>query len=104
MSFHGRSLFLFKGSESSDNQDNPESNNRRSSGGNEGGGGGDDNKPPGGDWWKNLRDINPQGFAIGVALAALGALLLMNASGMESSEINWQEFRTKYLERGEVRF
>lgn len=91
-----------KGSESSDNQDNPESNNRRSSGGNEGGGGGDDNKPPGGDWWKNLRDINPQGFAIGVALAALGALLLMNASGMESSEINWQEFRTKYLERGEV--
>ena len=26
----------------------------------------------------------------------------MNAAGMESREINWQEFRTKYLERGEV--
>jgi len=28
----------------------------------------------------------------------------MNTAGIESREINWQEFRTKYLERGEVRF
>lgn len=89
-----------KGSESSGNG-NSESNNRGSSGGDSGEGGGD-NKPPGGDWWKNFREINPQGFAIGVALAAVGALLFMNAAGMESREINWQEFRTKYLERGEV--
>ena len=91
------------GSSESSNDENPESNNGRSSGGDDGeGGGGGDNNPPGGDWWKNFREINPQGFAIGVALAAVGALLLMNASGMESREINWQEFRTKYLERGEV--
>ena len=88
-------------SDSSSDHDNSESNTRRSPGGNSEGGG-DDNKPPGGDWWRNFRDINPQGFAIGVALAAVGALILMNASRMESSEINWQEFRTKYLERGEV--
>lgn len=90
-----------KDSDSSSDHDNSESNTRRSPGGNSEGGG-DDNKPPGGDWWRNFRDINPQGFAIGVALAAVGALILMNASRMESSEINWQEFRTKYLERGEV--
>lgn len=94
-------LFILLGSAESNNNENSESNNGGSSGGDDGGGGGD-NKPPGGDWWKNFREINPQGFAIGVAVAAVGALLLMNASGMESREINWQEFRTKYLERGEV--
>ncbi|CAH3026714.1 unnamed protein product [Porites evermanni] len=90
-----------KGSDAGSNE-NFHSNNRGSSGGDSGGGGEGDNKPPGGDWWKNFREINPQGFAIGVALAAVGALLFMNAAGMESREINWQEFRTKYLERGEV--
>lgn len=95
-------IFFPLGSKSSDNE-NSESNNRRSSGDDSGGGGGGDgNKPPGGDWWKNFRDINPQGLAIGVAVAAVGALLFMNATGMESREINWQEFRTKFLERGEV--
>ena len=89
-------------SKSSDNE-NYESNNRRSSGGDSGGGGeGDDNKPPGGDWWKHFREINPQGLAMGVAVAAVGALLFMNTTGKESREINWQEFRTKFLERGEV--
>ena len=92
---------LISGSDASSNE-NFHSNNRGSSGGDSGGGGEGDNKPPGGDWWKNFREINPQGFAIGVALAAVGALLFMNAAGMESREINWQEFRTKYLERGEV--
>ncbi|XP_073233396.1 mitochondrial inner membrane m-AAA protease component AFG3L2-like isoform X2 [Porites lutea] len=91
-----------KGSDAGSNE-NFHSNNRGSSGGDSGGGGEGDNKPPGGDWWKNFREINPQGFAIGVALAAVGALLFMNAAGMESREINWQEFRTKYLERGESR-
>ena len=94
-------LMLISGSDASSNE-NFHSNNRGSSGGDSGGGGEGDNKPPGGDWWKNFREINPQGFAIGVALAAVGALLFMNAAGMESREINWQEFRTKYLERGEV--
>lgn len=92
---------LISGSDAGSNE-NFHSNNRGSSGGDSGGGGEGDNKPPGGDWWKNFREINPQGFAIGVALAAVGALLFMNAAGMESREINWQEFRTKYLERGEV--
>lgn len=87
----------------SSNKENSESNNRGSSGDdNGGGGGGGDNKPPGGDWWKNFREFNPQGFAVGLALAAVGALLFFNSAGMESREINWQEFRTKYLERGEV--
>ena len=75
---------------------------RESSGGGDSGGGGSSGKPPGDDWWKNLFD-NPQQIAIAVALAGSAALLLM-LSGIETREINWQEFRTKYLERGEVRF
>lgn len=74
---------------------------RESSGGGDGGGGGSSGKPPGDDWWKNLFD-NPQQIVIAAALAGAAALFLM-FSGMEMREINWQEFRTKYLERGEVR-
>lgn len=73
---------------------------RESSGGGDGGGGGSSGKPPGDDWWKNLFD-NPQQIVIAAALAGAAALFLM-FSGMEMREINWQEFRTKYLERGEV--
>ena len=97
-------MFIYLLLSDSSNNENSESHNRGSSGGDSGGEeGGGDNRPPGGDWWKNFREINPQSFAIGVALAAVGALLFMNTAGIESREINWQEFRTKYLERGEVR-
>lgn len=75
---------------------------RESSGGGDSGGGGSSGKPPGDDWWKNLFE-NPQQIVIAAALAGATALFLL-FSGIETREINWQEFRTKYLERGEVRF
>ncbi len=52
------------------------------------------------DWWKEIMD-NQQSILIGLAVAAgAGWLLFGNAPSVR--EINWQEFRTNYLERGEV--
>lgn len=52
------------------------------------------------DWWKEIMD-NQQTILIGLAVAAgAGWLLFGNTSSVK--EINWQEFRTNYLERGEV--
>ena len=94
---------LFFDLTASDSNKNKNSEGKReSSGGGDGGGGGSSGKPPGDDWWKSLFD-NPQQIAIAAALAGAGALFLL-FSGIETREINWQEFRTKYLERGEVRF
>ena len=92
--------FLCSTGPESSNNENSEADKRESSGGGDGGGGGGSGKPPGDDWWKNLFD-NPQQVVLAVALATGAALFLM-FSGMETREINWQEFRTKYLERGEV--
>ena len=93
-------LFFDLAAPESSNREKSEADKRESSGGGDGGGGGSSGKPPGDDWWKNLFD-NPQQIVIAVAIAAGAALFLM-FSGMETREINWQEFRTKYLERGEV--
>lgn len=79
-------------------------NKREASGGDDGGGGGggSSGKPPGDDWWKTLFENNPQALIGGAVAAVLALLFLM--SERDTREINWQEFRTKYLERGEVRF
>ena len=63
-----------------------------------GGGGG---KKGGKEWWQYWME-NPQNqlwLAIGVSVGAAWMLL---SSGQQSREINWQEFRTSYLEKGEV--
>ena len=94
---------LFSDLTASDSSKKENSGGRReSSGGGDSEGGGSGGKPPGDDWWKNLFD-NPQQIAIAAALAGAAGLFLL-LSGIETREINWQEFRTKYLERGEVRF
>ena len=92
-------FFDLTASDSSKNEDSE--GKRESSEGDDGGGGGSSGKPPGGDWWKNLFD-NPQQILIAAAFTGAAALFLL-FSGIETREINWQEFRTKYLERGEVR-
>lgn len=73
---------------------------KESEGDDGGGGGGSSGKPPGDDWWKNLIENNPQALIGGAVAAVLALLFLM--SERDTREINWQEFRTKYLERGEV--
>lgn len=69
-----------------------------------GGGGG----PPGGkkpgegkEWWRDIYE-NPQQYIwLGVAVG-VGAGWLLLSSGGYSREINWQEFRTNYLAKGDV--
>ena len=65
------------------------------------GGGGGGGKKGGKEWWQYWME-NPQNqlwLAIGVSVGAAWMLL---SSGQQSREINWQEFRTSYLEKGEV--
>ena len=80
------------------NGGNSESSNKGPSGGNSSGG--SSGKPPGSEWWRDLLE-NQQQVLIALALAAGMAFLLLK-SGKENREINWQEFRTNYLEKGEV--
>jgi hypothetical protein len=71
--------------------------------GNSGGNGGTPKKPPGNgkEWWRDIYE-NPQQYLwLGIA-ASVGAGWLMLSSGSYSHEINWQEFRTNYLAKGEV--
>lgn len=71
--------------------------------GNSGGSGGAPKKPPGSgkEWWRDIYE-NPQQYLwLGIA-AGVGAGWLMLSSGSYSREINWQEFRTNYLAKGEV--
>ena len=68
-------------------------------GGNSGGAGGS-SKGPQKDWWNQLFE-NQQQIWIAVACAAAAGLLLFS-SGNQTREINWQEFRTNYLGKGEV--
>lgn len=87
----------------SSKEKNSNVNKKEASGGDDGGGeggGGNSGKPPGDDWWKNLFENNPQALIGGAVAAVLALLFLM--SERDTREINWQEFRTKYLERGEV--
>ncbi|PFX27319.1 AFG3-like protein 2 [Stylophora pistillata] len=87
----------------SSEEKNSNVNKKEASGGDDGGGvggGGSSGKPPGDDWWKNLFENNPQALIGGAVAAVLALLFLM--SERDTREINWQEFRTKYLERGEV--
>ena len=97
-------LLLFFHVESSSNSqgDNgsgpgkPSGSPSSSSGGGWGGG-----KKGGKEWWQYWME-NPQNqlwLAIGVSVGAAWMLL---SSGQQSREINWQEFRTSYLEKGEV--
>ena len=71
--------------------------------GNSGGNGGTPKKPPGNgkEWWRDIYE-NPQQYLwLGIA-ASVGAGWLILSSGGYSREINWQEFRTNYLAKGEV--
>ena len=72
---------------------------------NSGGSGGAPKKPPGNgkEWWRDIYE-NPQQYMwLGIA-ASVGAGWLMLSSTGYSREINWQEFRTNYLAKGEVIF
>jgi len=48
-------------------------------------------------------DIDPQnwGIYVSIALAVAGTYYLTRSAG-QPRQISWQEFRTRYLERGEV--
>lgn len=73
----------------------------QSSGG--GGGGSSGGKKPGDgkEWWRDAYE-NPQQYIwLGVAVG-VGTGWLLLSSGGYSREINWQEFRTNYLAKGEV--
>ena len=64
-----------------------------------GGSSGGDGKG-GKDWWKEILE-NQQNLLIGIAaLAGAGYFLLGGPNS--SREINWQEFRVNYLDRGDV--
>ena len=53
------------------------------------------------EWWRDIYD-NPQQYIwLGVAVG-VGAGWLLISNGGYSREINWQEFRTNYLAKGEV--
>ena len=52
------------------------------------------------DWWKELLD-NQQSILISIAVAAGAGYFLLGGSS-STKEINWQEFRTNYLDRGDV--
>lgn len=74
-----------------------------SSGGKDGNSGGSPKKPEGNgsEWWRDIYE-NPQQYLwLGIAVS-VGAGWLMLSSGGYSKEINWQEFRTNYLAKGEV--
>jgi AFG3 family protein len=76
----------------------PKSN--KNSGGSSGPGNG---KNPGGNkqWWQSFFENYQQQIWLATGLA-LGAGYLLMYSGMPVREINWQEFRTNYLEKGDV--
>jgi hypothetical protein len=72
--------------------------------GNSGGSGGAPKKPPGNgkEWWRDIYE-NPQQYLwLGIAAGVGAGWLIFNSSGGYSHEINWQEFRTNYLAKGEV--
>jgi len=64
-----------------------------------GGSSGGDGKG-GKDWWKEILE-NQQNLLIGAAALA-GASYFLLAGPNSSKEINWQEFRVNYLDRGDV--
>lgn len=45
---------------------------------------------------------NNRPVLIGAGLALGASLLIMSSAGDDPKEINWQEFKTKYLETGMV--
>ncbi|KXJ24312.1 AFG3-like protein 2 [Exaiptasia diaphana] len=68
------------------------------------------NKPPGGGtsggkkpkpWWDSFYEAYQQQIWLAVGLS-LGTGYLLMSSGTPTREINWQEFRTNYLEKGDV--
>ena len=65
------------------------------SGGSSGGGG-----KGGKDWWKEILE-NQQSLLIGIAALA-GASYFLLGGPNSSKEINWQDFRVNYLDRGMV--
>ena len=81
--------------EAKSNNSEPSGNNS-----NHGGTGGSSGKGPKKDWWSEWTE-NQQQIWIAVACAAAAGLLLFS-SGNQMREINWQEFRTGFLEKGEV--
>ena len=71
-----------------------------------GGGGGGPSSGKGGDWWsKNWLEeaMKPQYRGTWLSLlAAVGAGYMLTRTSNEGRQISWQEFRTHYLEKGEV--
>ena len=72
---------------------NPKPSGSGGSGGNKGGGGGKE-------WWQEILN-NQQSLAL-IGVAAIGAGWIIMNSSTPSREINWQEFRTSFLEKGDV--
>lgn len=72
----------------------------------EGTGGGGPSSGKGGDWWsKNWLEeaMKPQYRSTWLSLlAAIGAGYMLTRTSNEGRQISWQEFRTHYLEKGEV--
>lgn len=66
-------------------------------GGSGGGGGGKNGK----EWWQEFLESNQQNILLMTGTGFVMAYLLMR-SQTPMKEINWQEFRMNYLERGEV--
>ena len=72
--------------------------------GNSGGSGGAPKKPPGNgkEWWRDIYE-NPQQYLwLGIAAGVGAGWLMLSSAGGYSREINWQEFRTNHLAKGEV--
>ena len=67
-------------------------------GGSSGGSGGKKGPNP---WWQSFYETYQQQIWLAVGLS-FGAGYLLMSSGTPVREINWQEFRTNYLEKGDV--
>ena len=66
-----------------------------------GSGGGSGGKKNGKDWWQEFIESNQQNILLVTGASFLTAYLLMRSS-TPTKEINLQEFRRSYLEKGEV--
>lgn len=64
-------------------------------------GSGPGGKKDGKEWWQDFFEKNQQNILLISGSALLGSYLLMR-SATPAKEINWQEFRMGYLEKGEV--
>lgn len=66
-----------------------------------GSGGGSGGKKDGKEWWQEFLEANQQNIMLFSGAALFGSYIIMRSSS-PSKEINWQEFRIGYLEKGEV--